>query len=91
MGCVRICTYVEKHFGRDVAGRVARELLLAFERIALHPDIGHRRDDLTGDRRIRFWPVGPTLIAYRAGPAGVEVLFVERGGIDWESKLLEGP
>jgi len=34
--------------------------------LAEHPDAGHLRDDLARARAIRFWSVGPTLIAYRS-------------------------
>lgn len=40
-------------------------------------------------KRVLFWSVGPTLIAYRSNPEWVEVLFVERGDIDWERMLTE--
>jgi len=58
-----------------------------FERLTRRPRIGRTRRDLTGDRRIRFWAVGPSLIAYRLVDDEVEVLLVERGERDWE-KLL---
>lgn len=51
--------------------------------LALQPQLGHRRDDLCRDDRIRFWTVGPTLIAYRQAKGGVEVLFIERAELDW--------
>jgi hypothetical protein len=59
----------------------------AFELPAAKPDVGHHREDLTPDEHVLFWSVGPTLIAYRAKPEWLEVLFVERGGLDWEALL----
>jgi plasmid stabilization system protein ParE len=85
----RICQYVDSRFGSEVAGRVERDLEGAFEQLATYPDIGHHRDDLTADQSVRFWVVGPTLIAYRSRLERVEILFVERGDIDWERVLLE--
>lgn len=64
-------------------------IVRAFELLAEHPGIGHRREGLTRDRRIRFWNVGPTLIAYRPGAAVIDVLLVERGEIDWEEALRQ--
>ena len=69
---------------RDGLRRVFDQLVTAFEVISESPGIGHRREDLTPDDRVRFWSVGPSLIAYRVGPGGgVEILFIERGERDW--------
>ena len=70
--------------------RVAANLERAFERLAAHPGMGHVREDLTSVADVLFWPVGPTLIAYRSDGAGVEVLLVERGELDWTTLLGEG-
>jgi antitoxin ParD1/3/4/toxin ParE1/3/4 len=88
-GFRRIAYYVDAHFGSVAAERVIDELERAFEQIAANPDIGHHREDLTADEDVRFWSAGPTLIAYRARPMGLEVLFVERGELDWENLLRE--
>lgn len=87
-GLLRIVVYVEERFGLQVADRVLGEIETAFELVAKDPDIGHRREDLTADEQMRFWSVGPTLIAYRTAQKHVEILFVERGEVDWE-RLLE--
>lgn len=89
-GLRSIANYVVQRFGAGVAERVVRELEQAFKDLAERPLIGHHREDLTREGRVRFWSVGPTLIAYRSNADGVEILFVERGDIDWERKLLEG-
>lgn len=88
-GLRRIVSYVARRFGLAVAERVLGELEKAFERLARNPEIGHRREDLTRRDRVFFWHVGPSLIAYRPDPEGVEVLFVERGELDWERVLEE--
>ena len=81
--------YVASQFGASVADQVLDRLVGAFELLAGNPRAGHRRDDLTHDDRIRFWSVGPTLIAYRAASSdAIEILIVERGERDWE-KLLD--
>jgi plasmid stabilization system protein ParE len=87
-GLWRILVYVEERFGAAVTDRVLAEIESAFELLAQRPDVGHRREELTTDPRIRFWSVGPTLIAYRASGDDIEVLFVERGSMDWE-RLME--
>jgi plasmid stabilization system protein ParE len=88
-GLARIVLCVELRFGPAVADRVLHALDSAFSKLADSPGPGHLRPDLTEDERIRFWPVGPTLVAYREGPQGLEVLFVERGDVDWERRLHE--
>ena len=88
-GFRRIVFYVDEHFGSAVAERVVEELERAFEQLAAHPDIGHRREELTSDDLVRFWSVGPTLIAYRLKLGALEVLFVERGALNWEALLRE--
>jgi plasmid stabilization system protein ParE len=89
-GLLRIARYVEERFGSGVAEGVVVELERAFQRLASAPEIGHRRGDLTADPDVRFWSVGPSLIAYRAGAEWLDVLFVERGEVDWERLLRAG-
>ena len=85
-----ILEYVDTRFGASVADQVLDRLVAAFELVAGNPGAGHRREDLTQDDRIRFWSVGPTLIAYRSGSHDwIEILLVERGERDWEQILEE--
>ena len=88
-----IVEYVVGRFGARAAEAALDRLIAAFELLAENPGAGHRRDELSQDERIRFWSVGPTLIAYRAGSQDlIEVLFVERGDRDWEQILgADGP
>lgn len=89
-GFQAILDYAEDTFGWEVAERVAGNLERAFVLLAENPSAGHARKDLTTDPRTRFWSVGPTLIAYRSGSPGIEVLFVARGELDWESRMFGG-
>ena len=86
-GFLRIALYVDEHFGSEIAERVVDDIEHAFEQLARRPGIGHRREDVTSEDEVRFWAVGPTLIAYRLRPEWLEVLFVERGELDWEALL----
>jgi plasmid stabilization system protein ParE len=86
-GFRRIALYARDRFGSAVAERVVDELERAFAQLAEQAAIGHRREDLTAHAHVRFWSVGPTLVAYRRKPEWIEVLFVERADIDWESLL----
>lgn len=87
LGLERIIEYVERDFGTQLAERVLDRLEAAFEALAATPGIGHVRGELSRDQHVRFWPVGPSLIAYRASAEGIEILFVERGERDWEELL----
>jgi toxin ParE1/3/4 len=89
LGLRDILNYVRRKFGRRVAEEVLNRLVTALENIAENPGIGHAREDLTHDEEIRFWSVGPTLIAYRPAADAVEILFVERGERDWERLFPE--
>jgi plasmid stabilization system protein ParE len=90
-GLWRILVYVEDRFSAAATDRVLAEIESAFDLLVERPHIGHRREELTSDPRIRFWSVGPTLIAYRASDDAIEVLFVERGSMDWERLMDELP
>lgn len=84
-----ILEYVVGKFGERVAHKVLDRLEGAFEQIAESPGIGHQREDITTNEEVRFWSVNPSLIAYRALPDHVEVLFVERGERDWNELLKD--
>jgi plasmid stabilization system protein ParE len=88
-GLLGIVLYVEGRFGAQVTERVLESIEAALERLAANPGIGHRREDLTLNESVRFWSVGPTLIAYRSEHSPIEVLFIERGEVDWERLLGE--
>ena len=80
-------SYVKRGFGLDVAETVVEKILAAFRRLAANPAMGHSRDDLTSVEDVQFWPVGPTLIAYRHRGDTVEVLLVERANRDWPALI----
>lgn len=63
---------------RALAARFENTLYAAFERLAEHPQLGHRRTDLT-DRPVLFWPVMRRAFAiiYRAS-APIVVLRIVR-------------
>jgi len=79
---------VEGKFGVRVAERVLGKLEAGFEMLAASPGLGHGREDLTADERVRFWSVSPTLIAYWRVADIIETLFVEPGERGWK-RLLE--
>ncbi len=48
----------------DAADRIMDAMVEAFDRLADHPKLGHRRTDLT-DLPVRFWSARDYLIVYR--------------------------
>ncbi len=89
LGLRDIVHSVEARFGPALAERVLDRFECAFELIAERPAIGKARPELTYRAEIRFWPVGPSLIAYRRVCDTVEVLLVERGERDWAPLLAK--
>ena len=88
-GLLRIVNYVEQKFGAQVCDRVLGSIEEALQQLAEMPLSGHLREDLTEDASIRFTNVGPSLIAYRCERSPIEILFIERGEMDWERLLGE--
>jgi plasmid stabilization system protein ParE len=87
-GLSAIAIYVCNRFDADVAIATVEKIEKACQTLAENPGLGHLREDLTSDEVIRFWPVGPSLLAYRPTEDGIVVLFIERGNKDWK-RLLE--
>jgi plasmid stabilization system protein ParE len=72
----------------DAADRWIEKLFAAFELLARTPEIGHKREDLTG-LPILFWPVGAYLILYRPHPEQIEIVAVTQGARDVPAFLTE--
>jgi plasmid stabilization system protein ParE len=66
----------------DAADRLLELLFEAFDKLAIMPRIGHRREDLVEDRPLLFWPVGDCLVIYRANRLPVEIVAVTRSSRD---------
>ena len=62
----------------DDADRWIEKLFDAFAALAQHPNLGHRREDLT-PYSVLFWPVGSYLIIYRLAPTGLQIVAVTHG------------
>jgi plasmid stabilization system protein ParE len=69
----------------DAADRLMDAMIEAFDRLADHPKLGHRRTDLT-DLRVRFWRVREYLIVHR-GEDRIEILRVLDGRRDVAAEL----
>jgi plasmid stabilization system protein ParE len=79
-----IVLYVAAEFGRARAERAREELLVTFRLLAERPEIGRYRPEIWPEP-YRFWPLGPSLVAYRGGADGIEVARVARASRDWPS------
>lgn len=84
-----IILYAEKEFGVFVAEQVAEKIESAFVFLARNQHLGHRREDLTDDRNLRFWSVGPTLIAFYPDTEPLQIIAVSRASRDWREMLTD--
>ena len=78
-----------EYIARDsvrAARRVRQELLAACRRLAQHPGLGHRRDDLT-TKPVLFFPVYAYLIIYNPASQPLEIVRVLHGARDIPSML----
>ncbi len=87
-GLQSIIDYVEREFGSMVADEVLAHFEVAFDRLVRRPMLGRSRTDLSKDRSLRFWCVGPSLIAYRRSPNGIEIAAIARAEQDWSRRPL---
>jgi plasmid stabilization system protein ParE len=78
--------YIAENFGFNVADRVLDALDRAFQLIAENPGIGHSRADIALPP-YSFWPVGPSLIAFRADLRPIQIVRVVRGEREWRGLL----
>ena len=78
--------YVTENFGFDIADRVLESLHDAFRLLAENPDLGHSREDIA-PLPYSFWPVGPSLIAFRPDVRPVQIVRVVRGSREWRGLL----
>ncbi len=65
----------------EAADRVTTKLLDAFEALARHPGMGHKREDLTR-YPVLFWPVENYLVIYRGDCSPIQIVAVVYGGRD---------
>ncbi len=70
----------------SAAHRVRGDLRDAFEKLAHHPHIGQKRDDLT-DKQVRFWSVYSYYIIYDPETSPLTVLRILSAYRDLESLL----
>jgi len=81
--------YIARH-STPAARRVRQALLAASRRLAEHPGMGHRREDLT-DEPVRFFPVYAFLIIYDPATTPLEIVRVLGGAQDIATMLARDP
>ncbi len=76
-----ILKHVIEHGGQERAVHVIDRLRDAFTKLADHPGLGHRREDLT-HVPLRFWNVWSYLIIYKPETKPLKILRVLHGARD---------
>lgn len=74
--------YLTVEGGPRVARYVVGAFVTAFRRLAKTPGMGHRREDLTPDEELLFWPVFSYLIVYRRNRRPLAAVAVVHGRRD---------
>jgi plasmid stabilization system protein ParE len=67
---------IETYIAQDSiasADKVIDDILAAFDRLAVNPQLGHVRRDLT-ERKVRFWAVHSYLIVYEIDEAAIGIV-----------------
>lgn len=77
-----IFDYYFEEAGHGVAREMEAEFLGAFRTIARNQGIGHKRQDLAGNRPLLFWLVRDYLILYRTLGGSVEIVMIVHGSRD---------
>lgn len=73
---------VDDRFGRAVALRVYQSLFETLAMLAEHPGLGRPRPERWPER-YRFFPHGPSLIAFRADVRPIRIIRIARASRDW--------
>jgi len=68
--------YLLSEGGARAARYVVSSFVVAFRRLAKRPGMGHRREDLTANQTLLFWPVFSYLIVYRRESSHVAIVAV---------------
>ncbi len=77
---LRIGDYTEEVWGHAQRNAYLQDLTARFHWLAVHPDLGRRRDDL--GRGLRSYRQGQHLIFYRVTGGSLEVVGVPHGSMD---------
>lgn len=88
-GLLKILDYVGNRFDVETSIKVLDRIEGALHLLCDNPSLGHDRPDITQRRDVKFWSVGPTLIAYRVTPEHLEVLVIERSSRDWPKWITQ--
>ena len=70
-----------EYIGNDnpfAARKVSTQFKTAFDQLADHPYMGHKREDLTL-KPLRFWPVGNYLVIYDPNASPLQIIRILSG------------
>ncbi len=87
---VAIRDYYLEAGGAALARRMLREFIETFRWLSDHPQAGHPRKDLAGNRDVLFWGRRSYPVVYRDA-APLEIVMVVHAARDVESLLTDRP
>ena len=79
---VAIRDYYLHEAGYRIARQMLAEFVQVFQAIARSPGIGHKREDLAGDRPVLFWSMRDYLIIYRSATKPAEIVTIAHASRD---------
>ena len=81
--------YLTAEAGPRVARYVVSALIVALRKLGKDPGMGHRREDLTPQENVLFWPVFSYLIVYQRDAKPIGVVAVLHGKRDVAAALAK--
>jgi antitoxin ParD1/3/4/toxin ParE1/3/4 len=75
----KIRDYLLSESGARAARYVTSAFVVAFRRLAKNSGIGHRREDLTPNQTLLFWPLFSYLIVYRRESSRLAIVAMLHG------------
>ena len=85
----QIRDYVLEESGLKAARYVVGSIVSGFRAVTRTPEQGHRREDLTKRKELRFWPVFSYLIVYRTDQKPLCIVAVFHAKRDVERLLAQ--
>jgi toxin ParE1/3/4 len=82
-----IWRHTVKYWGTKQADRYYRDLLVLFQELSVHPELGRQRDEVLPG--IRSFPQGRHIVFYITTDSGVEIIGIPHQSEDVERKYKE--
>jgi len=81
--------YIAVNSSLERAIRVLSEIRQEFRKLGERPGLGHFRDDVVKDRRLKFWLIHSFLIGYRWEAKPIDIIAVVHGARNLEQFFEE--